>query len=248
MLIKSCLNGDRRSGSHPAVPLSPAELARDARRAVAAGAAALHIHPRRSDGSESLDADTVGAAVSAVRGACPGVPVGVSTGAWIEPNTARRLELIGTWGTLPEGSRPDFASVNLSESGAPEVCEVLLNAGIGVEAGLWSSDDARRLLETNLAGRCARILIELVQASEAEEARETAHEIEALLDGGAVETPRLLHGEGDVTWPLLRYGLERGYDIRIGLEDTLSMPDGAPARDNAQLVGAAIALTAQADA
>jgi uncharacterized protein (DUF849 family) len=32
----------------------------------------------------------------------------------------------------------------------------------------------------------------------------------------------------------------RGYDVRIGLEDTLVMPDGRVAKDNAELVTEAV--------
>ena len=57
----------------------------------------------------------------------------------------------------------------------------------------------------------------------------------------AVE-PRLHHGEGPATWPVLRQGSALGRDLRIGLEDTLRMPDGTLARDNAALVAAAARL------
>ena len=93
-----------------------------------------------------------------------------------------------------------------------------------------------------MAGRCTRVLIELVRERAAEEARLTAQEIETVLDEASVGTPRLLHGEGAVAWPMFLYALERGYDARIGFEDTLALPDGAPARDNAQLVKAALEL------
>ena len=43
----------------------------------------MHLHPRGEDGRERLD--VVDAVVVQVRDAC-GVPVGVSTGAWIEPD------------------------------------------------------------------------------------------------------------------------------------------------------------------
>lgn len=52
--------------------------------------------------------------------------------------------------------------------------------------------------------------------------------------------PILLHGEGRSTWPALHLARERGLDARIGLEDTLTLPDGAPAPDNASLVAAAL--------
>jgi hypothetical protein len=127
------------------------------------------------------------------------VPVGVSTGAWIEPDLERRKESIGAWGSLPAGCRPDFASVNLSETGAIEVCATLVDADIGVEAALWSADVARLLLKADMAGRCTRVLIELVRERAAEEARLTAQETETVLHEASVGTPRLLHGEGAVT-------------------------------------------------
>ncbi len=240
MLLKACLNGDRKPGAHPALPISPEDLAADAQRVVEAGAGALHFHPRRSDGSEALDTETVGAAVEAVRAACPNVSVGVSTGAWIEPDLGRRLEFIREWRSLSTNSRPDFASVNLSEAGAVEVCDTLLDSGVGAEAGLWSAEDARLLLESGLTNRCTRLLIELVQERPADEARTIAQRIEGVLDESGTSTPRLLHGEGTVTWPMLQYALERGYDVRVGFEDTLVLPDGRPAKDNAQLMEAAL--------
>ena len=77
--IKACLNGNREPGAHPALPLTADQLAADGAAAVAAGAQVLHIHPRGTDGLESLAA--VDEAVRAVRAAIPGVPIGVSTGA-----------------------------------------------------------------------------------------------------------------------------------------------------------------------
>lgn len=78
-----------------------------------------------------MDARTGAAVLAAVRQACPGVPVGVTTGAWIEPDPSRRLELVRSWTVLP-----DFASVNFSENGAVRLCEELLRRGIGIEPGL----------------------------------------------------------------------------------------------------------------
>ena len=63
------------------------------------------MHPRDSEGRERLDPEVVDEAVAAVRDACR-VPVGVSTGAWIEPDLERRTGLVRRW------SAPDYASVN----------------------------------------------------------------------------------------------------------------------------------------
>ena len=61
-------NGGRRTkADHPEIPLTPAELARTAAECLDAGAAMIHAHVRKADGSHLLDADAYGAAISAIR-------------------------------------------------------------------------------------------------------------------------------------------------------------------------------------
>jgi uncharacterized protein (DUF849 family) len=45
--MKVCLNGGRSRADHPGVRPTPEELAASAAAAVAAGAEAVHLHPRR---------------------------------------------------------------------------------------------------------------------------------------------------------------------------------------------------------
>jgi uncharacterized protein (DUF849 family) len=67
----------------------------------------------------------------AIRSTCPGVPVGLTTGAWIEPDPERRLELVGGWEVVP-----DYASVNLREEGSVPLVRLLLDRGIDLRIGL----------------------------------------------------------------------------------------------------------------
>lgn len=237
MLVKGCLNGSRTRAEHPAVPISPAELALEARHAMVAGAGAVHVHPRAADGTESLEPHTCGPAIAAIRRSSPGLPVGVTTAAWIEPDLERRLWLIERWDALP-----DFASVNLSEEGAAEVCALLERRGIGVEAGLATLDDARLLVGMRIANRCLRVLVEIDEEADGEDPRSAAEAIDRELDQAGIHTPRLHHGFGRATWMLLEAAVAQGRDIRVGLEDTLVLPDGRVARDNAELVRHATAL------
>lgn len=80
-----------------------------------------------------------------MRKACPGTLFGVSTAGWIEGNFDRALACIESW-----RGRPDYASVNLSEAGAPAVMKRLWRLGVGVEAGLASVADAERLVTLDL--------------------------------------------------------------------------------------------------
>jgi uncharacterized protein (DUF849 family) len=236
VLVKACLNGNRAPGEHPALPVTPTELAREARLAVRAGAGALHVHPRGPDGLETLDAGAVAAALGAIRAAAPGVPVGVSTAAWIEPDPERRVDLVRRWTV-----RPDFASINLSEPDAAPLADALLELGVGVEAGLSTVDDVEALARACFAARCVRHLIE-VEASSDDRAVDLAWRVDRALDGTPADAPRLHHGFGPPTWAVLRAALDAGRNVRVGLEDTVELPDGSRAKDNGDLVAAAVAL------
>jgi uncharacterized protein (DUF849 family) len=239
--IKVCLNGGRRRAEHAAVPITPAELAREAAGVVAAGAEAVHLHPRSLSGAESLAADEVAAAVAAVRQACPDTPVGVSTGIWITGgNAAARRAAVAGWAGLPPAVRPDFASVNVSEPDTAGLLEALAAAGVAAEAGVWSAADARMVTSFSPGTGWLRILVEVIDAP-ADGAVAAAGKILRQLDRSGVAGPRLLHGERAACWPLVRYAGRLGLPTRIGLEDTTTGPDGQPVSGNAELVRMALA-------
>jgi uncharacterized protein (DUF849 family) len=239
--IKVCLNGQRSRAEHPAVPVTPAEVAAAAAGAVAAGAEAVHVHPRRSEGSESLLADDVAATVAEVRRACPEMPVGVSTGLWISGGDHRlRQAIVAGWADLPAPARPDFASVNVSEPGFVELVGLLHASGIGVEAGVWTASDAESLAASAPRAGWLRILVEVIDAPAAG-AVAAADTILRRLDELGVTAPRLLHGEDAACWPLVAHAGRLGLPTRIGLEDTLAGPRGERIGDNAELVRLALA-------
>lgn len=224
------MNGARRRGDHPALPTTAAQVAEAAAQSVAAGAGAIHVHVRNAAGDESLDPDDVARTLAALRAAIPGIPVGVSTGAWIMPDTVRRYRTVSAW-----EHHPDYASVNFDEPGADRLAARLLSRGTGIEAGLSKPMAADRLVRSGLAPRCLRVLIE-PQAQQLDDALGTVAEIESLLDAAAVRLPRLLHGIDATAWPFIAEAATRRYDTRIGFEDTLALPDGSLAESNAQLI------------
>ena len=238
--LKVCLNGGRSREDHPAVPLTPAELAASAAAAVNAGAEAVHLHPRGADGGESLRAADIGAAVAVVRQACPDTPVGVSTGLWITGgDPAARQSAVAAWAGLRATARPDFASVNLSEPGWEELCGALASAGIAAEAGIWSVADADQLAAAGRAAGWLRILVEIINVP-AGTAVAAADEVLHRLDQVNVTIPRLLHGEGPACWPLVAHAGTLGLPTRVGLEDTTAGPDGLAVSGNAELVQLAL--------
>lgn len=232
-MLQAALNGARTRSDAPGVPLTPAELAADAAASKAAGAEMLHLHPRDQFGRESLVPRDVARALEAVRAAAPRMPVGISTGAWIEPNENKRHTQMQNWDV-----KPDYVSVNLSEPDSPRVISMLHRMGIGIEAGVWSARDARKLCRDVPKSSILRVLIEM-QDMPGPTAREEALRCREVLRERGLFAPILLHGLDRSAWPCLAEAARLGFDTRIGLEDTLDLPDGRPAKTNAELILAA---------
>jgi uncharacterized protein (DUF849 family) len=232
-MLQAALNGDRE---HPALPRTPPELAAEGRAAVAAGAHVLHLHPYDDGGRQTLAAEPCAAALRAVRAACPGTPLSLSTSADIEPDPERRHALIAAWTELPE-----LVTANQGEVGILQLCELLLERGIGVEAGLLSLDDAHAFVAAGIAPRCARAMIEPLDASP-EAATAHAAAMEAALADAEIRLEQIHHGDGIASWAVNRRATARGHGIRTGLEDTPVLPDGRLAAGNGELVAAAAAL------
>jgi uncharacterized protein (DUF849 family) len=238
-LIECALNGGRTRAEHPGVPCTPWELADSAREAVAAGAGAVHFHVRGRNERESLDADDVAGAVEAVRVAISATPFGVSTGAWIVPDVKARYEKVAAWRVLPP-----FASINFNEEGGVALAELLLSRGVGIEAGVGSSEAVQALVASGLSSRCLRVMFEPEQ-QDSHLALEGVARLEKMLDRAGVEIPRLLHGLNRTAWDLIDAAVKRGYDTRIGFEDVLTLPDSRPATGNAALVAEAMQRSRQ---
>jgi uncharacterized protein (DUF849 family) len=241
VLVQAALNGGTTREQHPAVPVRPAELAAEARAAQLAGAEAFHVHPRDESGTQTLAPEHVLAAVAAVRGAT-GLPVGVTTGIWtVDGDVSRRLALVEHW-TGP--GRPDYASINMNEPGIEELADLLTSLDIGIEAGVWTATDARVLGASAFGGRLVRVLLEPEESASAE-AVAGAAAAAAELSRLGITARQVRHGYDIATWDVLRAAIADGQDVRIGLEDTTVLPDGAPAAGNADLVAAAVHLVSE---
>jgi uncharacterized protein (DUF849 family) len=233
-MLQACLNGARGHDFNPAVPLTPEALARDAAACLAAGANEIHIHPRNADGHESFAAEAIAAALHAVRARIPGVPIGISTREGIVADPAARERAFQAWKILP-----DYVSVNLSETDAPEVIRLMLQRGIGIEAGLATVADAQRYVVLPEAGSCLRVLIEIDEQESAAAIR-VAHGVIAALDEAGIRLPRQLHGFDASKWVMHAEALRLGLDQRIGFEDGGLLPDGRIAGSNSDLIAAAV--------
>jgi uncharacterized protein (DUF849 family) len=235
-LLQAALNGDR---DHPAVPRTPEELASEARASVDAGARVLHLHPYDADGRETFEAEPCAAAIRAVRAVCPGIPISLSTSADIEADPERRRTLVAGWTELPE-----LVTANQGEAGILDLCALLVERGVGIEAGLLTLADAHSFVASGIAAQCVRAMVEPL-GEDPDIALAEAEAIEDVLETAGVPLEQVHHGDGLASWAINRRGAARGHGIRTGLEDTPVLPDGSPASGNGELVAAAAAILAE---
>jgi uncharacterized protein (DUF849 family) len=208
-----------------------------------AGAAGVHLHVRDADGAETLDPHGVNETCRKVRALGAqrraAVEIGLTTGEWIVPDLFERLAMIR------ECEEVDCATVNLVENGFESVMEVMLERGIGIDVGLWDRSQVPLLARGGWSDHVFRVSIELdteeplVQTGPPGAA---AQRVNDALDAIGCTAPRLTHGMTSWTWPLVQDAFQRGHDTRVGFEDSIYLPDGTPARSNAELVRAAVAM------
>ncbi|MEW1720024.1 3-keto-5-aminohexanoate cleavage protein [Streptomyces sp. NPDC093109] len=236
MFLKAAVNGGRTKAEHPAVPVTPAELAADTAAVVAAGADVVHLHVRDGEEGQTIRPDALAEVLRAVRAAAPGAVLGTTTGLWTCSGPAERLALVAAWDVLP-----DFASVAFSEEGAAETAALVVSRGMELESAVWSLDDVPALLASPTLHDNVRVLIEPMD-EDPDTAVAHARAMAAAILAAGVTCPLLYHGDGATAWPVLRAALADGHQVRIGFEDGTELPDGTPAADNTALVAAALAL------
>ncbi len=230
-MIQVAQNGDRPRSAHARLPITLPELVADAVACSAAGAASVHLHPRRpTDGGQSLAAAVCDPVVAAIRSAAPELEISLSTSAQIELDGAGdRIEAIGAW-----RSPPDLVSLNLAEEGSIALGAALLDRGIGIEAGIFDLDDADALLAAPWATRITRVLVETIFEHDDASAVALAEAIDER--AAPLGRPRLWHGDDRATWAVVDAGLAAGRSVRVGLEDSIVDADGTPAPANPEQV------------
>jgi uncharacterized protein (DUF849 family) len=233
IFLQAALNGDR---IHPAAPRNPIAIAAAARAVVDAGGQSVHVHAFDDAGRETLDGVAGARVLRAIRAVCPGTPISLTTSAAIVADPGERFRIIEAWTEMP-----DLVSANQGEPGIVELCELLLSRGVGIEAGLLTIDDARAFVRSGLADRCHRVLIEPLDADPVVAVSHAA-KMEDIVVSAGIRLEQVHHGYDSGCWAVNLRALDRGHGIRTGFEDVTVLPDGRPARDNADLVSAAVRL------
>lgn len=132
-------NGARRTqADHPALPVTPEELAATARAGFAAGADSLHLHVRDENQRHSLDAGRYREAIAAISEAVPGLAIQITT------ESAGIFEVADQYACLA-ALRPAAASISVRETArdgatAAKVYALCREVGTRVQHILYTPD------------------------------------------------------------------------------------------------------------
>jgi 3-keto-5-aminohexanoate cleavage enzyme len=246
---------------HP-VPVTPAEMAADAKAAFDAGASVMHVHFRRQEEGmghlPSWEPEVAAEIVDAVRDACPGVVINNTTGVFGD-------DISGPLACL-DSTKPEMAAMNAGS----------LNYLRTRKNGAWAwppilFDNHVEKIERFLSHMYANGIVPECECFDTGIVRSVAMFIEngilrsppyiSLVMGVASgmpadpdwlpllirEMPEGAHwqaigiGRAEV-WDLHRRTAELGGHLRTGVEDTFYLPNGERARGNGELIETMVAM------
>jgi len=121
LIINAALTGNvPMKSDNPAVPITPEEIAADARRCYEAGAAIVHLHVRDEEGRPTYRPDVFAEVMSRVREACPEVIVCATTSGRVNPDYEPRAQVLELDGDL----KPELASLALGSFNFPRQASI----------------------------------------------------------------------------------------------------------------------------
>ncbi len=233
-------NGARRGHvDHPHLPVTLEETAQTARACHEAGADGLHLHIRDAHGQHSLDAGRYLEAVAELKKQVPDLDIQITTEA------AGIYGVDAQYGCLRQ-VRPGWASVSVREiARAPEMADrvygLCQDQGTRVQHILYDAEDAALLTEWQRAGivrdgQQDRLLVlgrySTGQVSSPEDLDQFPQD----------RSPWMVCAFGPREHACLHKAAQRGGDLRVGFENSLTNSDGQPWADNAASVAALVSL------
>lgn len=243
----------------PHLPVTPAEIARSALEAAAAGAAVVHLHVRDPEtGKPSMDIAHYRETVDRIREGNPELILNITTGPggrYVPSDKDPSVAGPGTTLLVPEQRvehiailKPEICTLDLNtmNSGSAVVINTAANvrrmaavireAGVRPEIELFDSGDIAMLSDLIADGTLdAEPLCSLVTGVRYgfQPSPETVLYARGLLPLGSTWGA---FGIGRAAFPMVAQSLLCGGHVRVGLEDTVYISKGQLAQSNAELV------------
>jgi uncharacterized protein (DUF849 family) len=238
-------NGARKTkADHPAIPLSPADLAETAMRCLDAGASMIHAHVRNADGSHLIDVDAYKAATAAIRAVVGDrLVVQITTEAVGKYTPAEQRAVVR--GVKPEAVSMAFRELvpDASEEGTfSDLLGWMKEEAVAPQIILYDAADAVRLADFRKRGLVPFDRLSVLYVLGRYTLGQTSRPADLLTFLGG-DAPVFDH------WSVCAFGAQEvacvttgallGGHIRVGFENNELLPNGERAENNEALVAAA---------
>ena len=250
-IVMCAPNGARKTkGDHPALPISPAELATCAETIVDAGASIIHVHVRDEHGGHSLDVDRYRNATSAIRKTVGDrLVIQATTEACGIYEPEQQIAMV-------RALKPEAVSVALrefcpdseSETDAAEFYAWMNAERIMAQHILYSPEEVSRFESLRERGVICdeRPFVLYVLGRYTTDLTGDIAELGRFVDKGSADTSWAVCCFGATESKAAGLAAAKGGHARVGFENNLLLPNGEQANDNAELVCIAAAeATAQ---
>jgi 3-keto-5-aminohexanoate cleavage enzyme len=234
----------------PYLPLTPEEIAEEARLCVEAGASILHIHARDAEGRPTNDTTRFREVLSQIRVACPSLPIlQVSTGGAVGDSFESRAQPLEAG---PEMASLNAGSVNFGESvfanPLPFIEFIVARMGwlkVKPEIEIYDLshvETANRLVEKGDIAEPAHFQFVLGVRGGLAATEENLRLLVSRIPSGSTWT---VAGIGRFQLAMGAMALQMGGHVRVGLEDNIYKEKGVLARGSHELIEKAVELAAQ---
>jgi 3-keto-5-aminohexanoate cleavage enzyme len=224
---------------NPALPVTPEEIAAEAKAAWEAGASIVHIHLRDGDGRPTADLDIARRVVALIKQACP-VLIQLSTGVGLGVPLEQRARLVET---CPAMATLNVCSMTFNDAEflnppaeVRRLAARMRELGVKPELELYDTghvEMALALVEEGLLAEPLQFSLVLGVRGGMPASVESILHVVGRLPPGAVWQAI---GIGRHNLTMTAIGLAMGGNARTGMEDTLMLRRGEPAPGNGALV------------
>jgi 3-keto-5-aminohexanoate cleavage enzyme len=235
-------NGGRRTkADHPAVPMTPGELAQTAVECLDAGACMIHVHVRNAEGRHLLDADAYQQATSAIRQAV-GERMVIQITSEALGIYKPEEQMAVTRAVRPEAVSLALRELAPDEGSEPAFAEFLgwlHRERIAPQIILYAPEEAVRLAEMQKRGMIPFDKLPVLYVLGRYTVSQTSRPAD-LLPFIAPEMPVF------PDWTVCAFGRYEtacvtaaallGGNVRVGFENNVDLPNGETAKSNADLV------------
>ncbi len=249
LILTVAPNGARKTkADHPALPMTPDEIAACAAACAEAGAAMIHLHVRDRDGGHTLDAEAYRDAIAAVRRvAGQGIVIQVTSEAVGIYQPPQQMAMV-------RELRPEAVSLAVREivpdaaheAAAAAFFAWMRNEAVQPQFIVYSADDLHRLDDLIARGVVppGRHFVLFVLGRYTPGQVSEPGDLLPFLSANSLAHPWAVCAFGAREAACAAAATALGGHVRIGFENNLFLADGSPAPDNAALVAAAAANAA----